>query len=246
MEIIPAGIPAPFDVSFDSPALFVGLNVFDVSSGIPVAVGGVIPMVNAPGSNSYAALFTPVSGKQYLFLKRVFTDNTYTAVDPEYGTGSESAYSSAFISEISLILASLPAFTFDGGIVGIAYEDEINIGPLGDLRPIEIVKGSKATIKVRLLRKTDLSPLDLTGITEISTCFLNDDGTELMLSLTGGNIAIIGDPILGLVAITLTSEMSQDFAVDSSTALQLALEYANGDPSILKVPGAYSILANDC
>lgn len=89
MEFTQSGVPLSFEVTFDNPSLFVGLAVFDDSGVSPIQVGLVIPMLNFSGL-SYRGKFTPTAGKSYVFNKSVYTDGTYTTIDPSYPQGSES------------------------------------------------------------------------------------------------------------------------------------------------------------
>lgn len=78
-----------FEVTFDSPTLFVGMVVLDDTGVSPVIIGAVQPMLNVYG-NLYRGKFTPEFGKKYLIFKGVFTDNTYATLDVNYPSGSES------------------------------------------------------------------------------------------------------------------------------------------------------------
>ena len=97
------------------------------------------------------------------------------------------------------------------------------------------------------LKKDNLSydPLDLTGVAEITACFQKTDGTELMISLTGGGITILGNPILGKIAIALTAAQTALLAVVEASTLELALTYS-GDPFKVQIPNAYSVSQSVC
>lgn len=246
MNLIASNFPVTIDVTYDSPGLFVGLSVFDMSTGAPVQVGGVIPMPNVPDSNSYAKNFTPAANKPYLFLKQVYTDGTYTVVDANYSPGSEGAYASDIVSTTNLILARVGGQNAnETNLLGFLYTDEMRFGALGEAVPVDIVQGSGVVLNCKFLYRGSLDPLDLTGITEIETCFLNDDGTELMLSLTGGGIAVYGDPILGKVSITLTGVETDALAQDQLATLQVKFTFG-GEPVVLQIPRAYNVLATAC
>lgn len=91
MEFAPSGVELSFEVSFDSPSLYVGMSVYD-TTGIPVLVTGPNPMANVAG-NTYVGKFTPSAGKSYLIVKMVYTNNSYSVVDPGYAPGSETIQS---------------------------------------------------------------------------------------------------------------------------------------------------------
>lgn len=95
MNLAPAGVAIPIEVTYYESDLFVGMVVMDVSSGTPVQVGGVIPMTIAKDT-TYFARFTPVNGKSYVIIKSVYTSGAYTSLDTDYASGSESIYAMNF------------------------------------------------------------------------------------------------------------------------------------------------------
>lgn len=111
---------------------------------------------------------------------------------------------------------------------------------------ISIIQGSKATLNVRLLMKTSSlpDPLDLTGVTEITTCFFNQDGTELMPSLTGGEITVT-DAIFGKIAIALTAAQTLILAAVDSATLEISIDFGSG-VSKVQIPAAYSVIETVC
>jgi hypothetical protein len=83
-----AGVPLPFEVTYDSDELFVAMQVYDVTSGTAVLVD-TIGMENFSGY-SYFGSFTPDENKSYAVNKGVYTDDTYTTRDFGYSQGSDS------------------------------------------------------------------------------------------------------------------------------------------------------------
>lgn len=80
----------PFEVTFDSPSLDVGAEIFDITDGITATpVGSVTAMVNASGTNTYFGQFSADADKRYLIVKSVFTDNTLATKDTNYNAGSD-------------------------------------------------------------------------------------------------------------------------------------------------------------
>ena len=73
--------------------------------------------------------------------------------------------------------------------------------------PFKIITGNQASFLVRLKNAVTGDPYDLTGVYDIQTCFLNGDGTELMLGIQAPNsgIAVVGNPVIGKIQITLTA-----------------------------------------
>lgn len=123
MEYVEAGVPCPFEVTYDSPSLDVALQVFDVTSGSPVFVTK-IAMLNVIG-NTYFASFTPLSGKQYVINKAVYTDDTYDTLSLDYSQGSESLRADDFAG---LFLNALLASYQESGSVGQAIQRAANGG----------------------------------------------------------------------------------------------------------------------
>ena len=90
MEIAPAGIQLTFEVTFSDSDLPVAMSVYDVTGDSPDLVQGPTAMTNISGTNTYTGTFTPSLGESYVIVKGVYTDDTYTALDPDYAQGSES------------------------------------------------------------------------------------------------------------------------------------------------------------
>lgn len=97
MNLIATNKELSFEVSYDSPSLFVGMTILDDSGPAPIVVLGPVQMSNVIG-NLYRAKFTPQVGKSYLVYKTVYTDALLTVVNTNYNSASES-----FLCEKSLI-----------------------------------------------------------------------------------------------------------------------------------------------
>lgn len=104
MEFAPSGVALSFEVTYDSPSLFVGMSVLDTTGPTPVLVSGPNLMANAYG-NTYIGQFTPSAGKSYLIVKSVYTDGTLAAVDTNYASGSETIQSGGV--DVSYVVPSL-------------------------------------------------------------------------------------------------------------------------------------------
>lgn len=110
--------------------------------------------------------------------------------------------------------------------------------------PVDIIQGGKVTLTIRLVDSLTGDPFDLTGVTAIETCFLNADATELMLAL-GTGIIILGNPILGKIAISLTAAQTALLDLVSLATLELAVT-TSGDPIKIQIPQVYSVLQSEC
>ena len=89
MELVPAGVPLSFEVTFDSPDLSVGMSVYDDTGASPVLVQGPT-LMTLVALNTYRAKFTASLGHSYVVIKAVYTDGTLLEVDTDYAQGSES------------------------------------------------------------------------------------------------------------------------------------------------------------
>lgn len=87
-------------------------------------------------------------------------------------------------------------------------------------------------------------PFNLTGVTNITACFQNADGSELMVSL-GSGISILGNPLLGTIAIALTAAQTALLAVTDSATLELSIT-TSGDPFKVQIPNAYLVAESVC
>lgn len=113
-------------------------------------------------------------------------------------------------------------------------------GPIG----AQIVQGGKSSIIVRLINKTSGDPLDLTGVTALSTCFGNADGSELALTL-GSGITILS-AVIGKIEIDITSAQSTLLTPIVAATLELTITYPSSDPIKIQIPNAYSVIASVC
>lgn len=109
---------------------------------------------------------------------------------------------------------------------------------------VNIIQGGIKKFTVLLTKLSDGEPLDLSTVTEITTCLLNTDGTELMLSLTGGDITVLNAAI-GKIQIELSDAETADLAVVDSETLELAVDLGDG-PLKSQISNAYSVIQTIC
>ena len=251
MQLIPSGIRVPFEVTYDSPSLFVGMTVFDVTTGSPVQVGSLIPMVNVIG-NSYLGLFIPTDQHIYMIYKNVYTDVTYSTISPNYAAGTEAAFASTFqnMTAMYALIQSLSGLVNSAQYVGaiIAVVNSPVPGLLVQQQnTAQIVQGSQAALLCRLFNGQSNDPYNLTGFYDIQTCFQNEDGSELMLSLQNGDIEIIGNPLLGKIQINIGAADTALFEVTTLATLELSFIVSMGsDPIKVQIPSAYNVLQSEC
>ena len=88
MQFVSTDAELSFEMTLDSPSLFVGLSVYDDSGPTPVLLS-TTQMINVVG-NMYRGKFTPTFGKTYLIYKAVYTDVLLNVLNTDYNSGSES------------------------------------------------------------------------------------------------------------------------------------------------------------
>lgn len=115
MEMVTAGFSLPFEVTWDSAVLNVGMTVWDVTDPAhPTnANNGPVVMPLLHGF-TYFGKFTPAQNHAYIIEKAVYTDNTLTVEDTNYRAGTESIF-----AEES---ANAPGIT--ESIVGVLVESD--------------------------------------------------------------------------------------------------------------------------
>lgn len=113
MNLLPANEKLVFEVTYDSPLLYVAMSVYDVTGGSPSLVSGPSPMT-VPAGNTYIAPFVAQILKKYLVLKAVYTDGTFTTFHPDYPQSSET-----FTSEV---FSSTQASDIDGTVDDVTSE----------------------------------------------------------------------------------------------------------------------------
>lgn len=119
MELAPAGVPLSFEVTFDSPSLNVAMSIFDDTGASPVLISGPLVMTHVV-NNTYRGKFTGAEFKNYIIIKAVYTDNTFTTLSPDYSQGSE-----------SIVVQNIGGSSGSGGgctIVGIVNNNDTVIG----------------------------------------------------------------------------------------------------------------------
>lgn len=89
MQIISASFPFTFNYgdSNQTPGLNISARIYDVTSGIPVLLGSVVLSVATGGV--YCGNYQGQGGKTYLVICSVYTDSSFTSLDPNYSPGVE-------------------------------------------------------------------------------------------------------------------------------------------------------------
>ena len=89
---------------------------------------------------------------------------------------------------------------------------------------LTVIRGSDRTFTVNLYSKQKLRPFNLTGLTEIKACFPKEDETVLQVALTGGQITVLGDPVLGVIQIELTDSDTSLLAVGEDQDFEVQVD----------------------
>lgn len=96
MELAPAGVQLSCEVTFDEDDLHVAMSVYDDTGAEPVLLLSPFAMTLVAG-NTYRGKFTGLDGKNYIVIKAVYTDNSFTEFDDNYSQGSESIVAQALV-----------------------------------------------------------------------------------------------------------------------------------------------------
>lgn len=116
MELAPSGVQLSCEITFDSPSLHVGMTVYDDTGASPVLLLSTFAMLLVAG-NTYRGKFTGVAGKNYIVIKAVYTDGTFSTLSPDYSQGSE-----------SVVAQNLTAASTGCAVVGVVDNNQAIVG----------------------------------------------------------------------------------------------------------------------
>lgn len=194
MNLAPAGVALPFEVTYDRGDLNVAMSVYDVTTGTPDLVQGPDGMLNISDTNTYFGTFAGLAGKTYVIIKAVYTDDNYTDFDNEYAQGSDS------------ITVQDLAGAGGGGFNLVGY---VSCSPdgCGD-KLFTIFNGDDGVMYMKVIYAENGDPVDLTNCTEIDVALQKADGTTAHLLLTESDVSIATPKILGKFSAVVDSEVS--------------------------------------
>lgn len=109
--------------------------------------------------------------------------------------------------------------------------------------PIVIVMGEDKLINVQLVSQQNFGPFDLTGVTAISTCFLNADASELTLSLGSG--ITLTSAAAGKILVQLSAAETALLATFNLQTLEISITLS-GLVTKVQIPNAYSVVDAVC
>lgn len=198
MELVPAGVPLSFEVTFDLDNLNVGMSVYDDSGIAPVLVYGPVAMTNVVG-NTYRGKFTAVAGKPYVVFKAVYTSNTLAVLDTNYPQASES-----MIAEY---------LSGSSGCSVIGYVENGNQEDSCLVDAFVIFTGDDKTMFLKALYESSLDPVNLTACTEIDIALPLADGSFAHRLLSLGQVSIIAPSLLGKFSAQIPSTVSAQLEI---------------------------------
>lgn len=110
----------------------------------------------------------------------------------------------------------------------------------------KIIQGGRRDLIIRLIDAKTRDYYNITGVTAITTCFENVDGTELMLSL-GSGITIL-DATQGKIQVSLTSTQTTPLRTGNAFTMEIALTFPSNpsDPLKVQIPNAYDVSQTVC
>lgn len=110
---------------------------------------------------------------------------------------------------------------------------------------IVIIQGGEIAFIVRLINSNTMDPVDLTSADHITTCFYNEDGTELNLDV-GSGVTVVGPPTIGKLQIGLTAAQAALLNPVNNATLEIAVDFGSGNPTKCQIVNAYSVLESVC
>jgi hypothetical protein len=189
--LLPAGIPASFVTSGNSPSLYLGLSIYDNTDSDPELVYGPVLMDNFIG-NAYQGKFTPEAGKTYLAFMAVYTDASLENLDDDYQQDVQAFTSMTLTQSIQSVMGSIDC--------GSSFPS---------LFTFKIFKGDEKTIYLKAVNAGCSSdPLDLSECTEISIHLPNADGSQTILKLSDDEVQITSPSVLGKFSALIAEEVS--------------------------------------
>jgi hypothetical protein len=140
MEFIQPNILTPFEVTYGDTGLFVQAAIYNATTGSAVFSSDVNMTEVVTGS--YVGWFTPAASSTYFVVKRVFTDGTYSVLNPNYLASSETVQvgsvagsmigAQAIVAHISVPTIQTEVELADSilGSVGSATQTIAEVGPV--------------------------------------------------------------------------------------------------------------------
>lgn len=229
MQIIPANQLLPFVSNQSSTTAFVGMTVYDTTSGAPVQLTGrpgqvnnIYPMLEVGSLYSYLANFKALPQHTYMMSYQEYTAGDY--VTP-VGVSVSETYA-----------AKIMAPTFIRSLnVSLGCENQ------PDQSPVIVSQNSDSNILLSFIDDNG-DPVDITSLTALTMSMLEADGSTVLTKSFGSDISLVD----GSINQALVSFDAADFALlpagdnDAQIAITMAgqVEAINVYSAISVEPGA--------
>jgi len=110
---------------------------------------------------------------------------------------------------------------------------------------VEVIQGEKQAFTVNVVKKgTTTVPFDLTGFTEITVCF-KVGSSVVVKTETGGDVAVVGDPLLGQISVSLTVADTSAMAPGNGD-IEVDVEKGAGENTKSQSLDSFIVVASIC
>ena len=111
-------------------------------------------------------------------------------------------------------------------------------------KQLEIVKGATRTLRLRLIKKSNGEPYDLTGYSAISAQFVKADNTSHEETAAGGGITVEGsEPKLGVILVTLSAADTASLKAGNLQSFEVEITESGGSTRIVQFVRALNVSA---
>lgn len=186
------------------------------------------PVDLTPGANGlYTGETTMPQSRIVTAQYVVYSDSGYTTLSPDQ---------SAALDEFALSgpVPDLPSVAFSAtAMIGVLDSDACQENGIED----EVIQGADRQLYVRLLRKDNGEPFDLTYCTEIEARFRSvDDGVVSVKMSDSGNPIVILSMVLGKFVVTVNSSQTIQFSPGNPAPFSIVVTLAGGAKTIINFP----------
>lgn len=223
----------------------VTFKLFDINSSVyvmaTVKTDAGVPLTGSPatltsvglGRYSSTAFLMP-AGVNYVTVDyQVFSDAGLTIPSTVYSNGSDQF--------------ALETGSGGGGVSYIIAETVVGViecpvqksscHSCTPVRQVNVIQNTDTSIFIRLVSGTTGDPLDLSQYVpaasgNIRANFVNDDGTTLVLSLSGASGVAVATPLIGKIQLSLTEAQTSDLNEGMMQSFELELIKNSGTQNL--------------
>jgi hypothetical protein len=109
-----------------------------------------------------------------------------------------------------------------------------------------IIQGEKIILELDIIDKKTERPYPLTDVDEIQFCIFDSNGNVLQKTLTGGDIAINGDPLLGSIKVTLNIADTKLLKAEENQSFDVEVNKTTGEHRISKFERVLTVESRIC